>query len=304
MRSIIELEKELQEYKQRKKKKLNPDEQVIEQLSEDATPEVIDVSEMEEVFDGNGYHIYQDGNRYYCSEHGYCSDIEEHMESEHDEDLPSFECEFFTQKLSKEFKAKQEYVPSDVLQRMALEQSKQRLMQREMEAQKLSIKKIDSKVLHSLEQSLVKIESYLGGRQDHCPLCNLSTATALSKTEPSILSKFFVELSQANNGLNIKTINDLDRMTFEAKVGGQSTKVSALNLLHLATSHRSLLSHWNSSGAVTGPAILYFLKEEVKLSKDEGYKVPDTTFKLDAKDSNLLTWLRKKNQYTTEESRD
>ena len=303
MKDITELERELQEYKKRKQKK--PDEQVAEVLAEDGTPEVIDVSEMEEVFDGNGYVIYRDGNRYYCSECDvYFTDAESHMEDEHESDLPSFECEFFTELLTKQFSKTGEYVPKDQIVKMAREQSHQRLMQREMELQKLSIKKIDARVLHSLEQSLVKIESYLSGRQDHCPLCNLSTATALSKTEPSILSKFFVELSQANNGLNIKTINDLDRMTFECKVGTENTKVSALNLLHLATSHKSLLSHWNSSGAVTGPAILYFLKEEAKLSKDEGYKVPNSTFALDSKDSSLLTWLRKKNQDTQKASRD
>jgi len=304
MKDITELERELQAYKKRKQKK--SDGQTIEVLSEDATPQVVDVSNMEEVYDGNDYQVYwdQESGKFYCSEHGFISSVEDHMDAEHNDDVEDFEIEYFTQKLSKEFKARQEYVPDDVIKRMGKEDAKKRLTERAFEAQKLSAKKLDISVLNQLNSTVKRLEGFLTNQVDHCPICSQTTITALTKVDPVALTKVLDELSKGNNNLNIKSINDLDKLSFDGKIGGQSAKISVLPLTHIALSHRSLLSHWSQSKAIEGKCVDFLLGEEVKLSKDTGYQVSNKTFSISGENSNLLSWLRKKNQDTQKASRD
>jgi len=304
MKDITELERELQEYKKRKQKK--SDEQTIEVLSEDATPQVVDVSNMEEVYDGNDYQVYWDqaSGKYYCSEHGFVSNIEDHMDAEHNDDVEDFEIEYFSQKLSKQFAKTGEYVPKDQIEKMAKEQSHKRLMEKELEAQKLSIRKIDQKILTSLEESLKGIESFLISKQTHCPLCNLQLDTAISSVDPEKLSRFVKELSDGNPELKVKSVRDLSNKTFSGKIGGHDAQISTLALLHICDAHLSLAKYWSETRAIESKALSYFLDEPIKLSKDEGYKIPSKTFSISDENSNLLSWLRKKNQDTQKASRD
>lgn len=301
MRSIIELEKELQEYKRRKKKQSVPNDEVVIETLQD------DTADMELIFesDDGDLEVYWDAikGKYYC-DGKYIEDIEAYLEENYPLQVENFENDYSLSKLSKEFKAKQEYVPDDTLKRMAQDEAKKRLMQREAEGtQKLSAKKLDIKVLNQLQNSLVKVERYLIGEQDYCPICNQTTQTAITKMNPSTLSDYLGELSNGNPSIPIKSVNDLDRLTFAGKIGNKDAKISVLNLMHLCSSHESLVKHWNTSGAVTSPAIKYFLDEPVQLSKDSGYKVSNKTFVLSDKDSSLLSWLKTKNQ-NTKTSRD